>query len=189
MTQDDDKARGRLFVISGPSGSGKTSIVSRLKCLPGVFYSVSATSREARPGEVDGRDYRFVSRQEFERMAAEGELAEHAEVAGNLYGTPRRPLEEALAEGRTALIDIDVQGAMQIRKAFPAACLVFITPPSMDVLGQRLRARGTESEKTIEKRLELARREMEYLPKYDVAVENDDLDRAVEKVEAIVTRM
>ena len=189
MTEDDGKTRGRLFVISGPSGSGKTSIVGRLKGLPGVFYSVSATSREARPGEVDGRDYLFVSRREIERMAAEGGLAEYAEVAGNLYGTPKRPLEEALAEGRTALVDIDVQGAMQIREAFGEAYLVFIKPPSMDVLEERLRARGTESEEAVEKRLDLARREMEYLPKYDVAVENDDLDHAVEKVEAIIIRM
>jgi len=189
MTSEGGKNTGRLFVISGPSGSGKTSIVHELKGLPGVFYSVSVTSRRPRPGERDGRDYRFLTREEFERMAAEGGLAEYAEVAGNLYGTPKKPLQEALEKGLAALVDVDVQGAMQIRESFPEALLVFIKPPSMEVLERRLRSRGTESEEAIERRLTLARREMEYLPEYDVEIENDDLENAVSKVKALITGM
>lgn len=177
---------GGLFVISGPSGSGKTSIVERLKDLEGVFYSISVTSRSPRAGEVDGRDYHFVSREQFARLVDEGSLAEWAEVAGNLYGTPARPLESALEEGRKALVDIDVQGAMRMKEVFPAARLIFIEPPDMNELEKRLRARATDSNESIEKRLELAGREMEYLPKYDVAIVNDDLDAAVEKVKRII---
>ena len=186
MTRADNLDRGRLFVISGPSGSGKTSIVARLKNLPGVFYSVSVTSRAPRAGEVDGADYRFVSRDEFRRMVRLGRLAEHAQVAGNLYGTPRRPLEKALREGKRAIVDIDVQGAAQIKRAFPEARLIFIQPPSMEDLERRLRARGTETEQTIQERLALARREMEFLPKYDAAVANADLEKATEQVKKLI---
>jgi guanylate kinase len=179
-------AKGRLFVVSGPSGSGKSTIVSRLKELPGIFYSVSVTSRAPRPGEVDGRDYRFVSKARFEEMAAAGEFAEHAEVAGNCYGTPKAALLAALAQGRTALVDIDVQGAMQIRERFADARLIFIEPPTMEALEERLRKRGTESEEAIRRRLELARREMGFAERYDFRVVNDDLAKAVSEVKAIM---
>ncbi|MCD6405526.1 MAG: guanylate kinase [Planctomycetes bacterium] len=189
MTQEPDHNQGKLFVISGPSGSGKTSIVARLRGLPGVFYSLSVTSRQPRSGERDGVDYHFVTREKFEKMAAEGRLAEYAEVAGNLYGTPVEDLECALAEGLTALVDIDVHGAMQIRKGFPKARLVFVSPVNMDVLEKRLRARGTESEENIRRRLALAKREMEFMPKYDHMVVNDELDKAVEEVRNIILGM
>ncbi len=189
MTPEGENDHGRLFVISGPSGSGKTTIVRRLICLPGIFYSVSLTSRAPRPGEVEGHDYRFVCREELEKMAAGEELVEQAEVAGNLYGTPRRPLEQALSEGKTVLVDIDVQGAMQIKRAFPRACLVFIKPPDLDTLEKRLRARGTDSAEAIQRRLRLAESEMEYMTDYDVVVENDDLDGAVAQVEALLKGM
>jgi guanylate kinase len=188
MKTRDDGTSGAIVVISGPSGSGKSTIVSRLKALPGVFYSVSVTSRPPRPGELDGRDYTFVSRDKFERMIPAGAFAEHAEVAGNLYGTPRDPLLAALAGGRTAVVDIDVQGAMQIKESFPAATLVFIEPPSMDVLHQRLRSRGTESKESLKRRLVLAAREMAYAPRYDYRIVNDDLEQAVAEVKGIITR-
>ena len=186
MNDSQKTDAGGIYVISGPSGSGKTSIVERLKNLEGVFYSISVTSRGPRAGEVDGRDYHFVSRDEFGRLVDERRLAEWAEVAGNLYGTPAEALASALHEGKKALVDIDVQGAMRIKEAFPAARLIFIEPPDMNELEHRLRARATDSDESIEKRLELARREMEYLPKYDVAVVNDDLDAAVEEVKRII---
>jgi guanylate kinase len=178
---------GKLVVVSGPSGSGKTTIVRRLRDIPGVFYSVSVTTRKPRTGEVDGVDYRFVSLEEFARMICADAFAEHAEVAGNLYGTPMAPLEDALARGSRALVDIDVQGAMQIKERFPAAVLVFIEPPSMRELERRLRARGTEPEDSIRRRLDLAAGEMQYAPRYNVRVVNDVLDRAVEKVKKVLT--
>jgi len=177
---------GRLFVISGPSGSGKTTLVARMKDLPGFFYSVSVTSRPSRPNEREGKDYYFVTRGHFEKMVSQDTFAEHACVAGNLYGTPKQPLHEALAAGRNALVDIDVQGAMQIKEKFPRAVLVFIEPPSMDVLESRLRGRGTESQEAIERRLALAKREMEYAGQYDYRIVNDDLERAVRELRDIL---
>lgn len=186
MSASGGRKRGQLFVISGPSGSGKTTIVKRLRNLPGIFYSVSTTSRAARPGEVEGRDYRFVTREEFLAKVEESAFAEFAEVAGNFYGTPRAPLEEALERGVPSLVDIDVQGAMQIKKHFPGAKLIFVEPPSMEVLERRLRGRGTESEEDIARRLELARREIEWAAQYDYRVVNADLERAVKDIESIV---
>ena len=180
------EARGRLFVISGPSGSGKTTIIKSLKWLPGIFYSVSATSRAPRPGEADGRDYWFVTREQFEKMAREGLFAEHAEVAGNFYGTPAGQLDKALAEGRAAVVDIDVQGAMQIKRKFPQATLVFIEPPDIKALEARLRKRGTESEAVVERRLALARREMECAKDYDYRVVNDSLEEATRRIKDII---
>jgi len=188
MKTRDHGASGAIVVISGPSGSGKSTIVSRLKALPGVFYSVSVTSRPPRPGELDGRDYRFVSRGEFETMISAGAFAEHAEVVGNLYGTPKEPLLAALAMGQKAIVDLDVQGAMQIKESFPAATLVFIEPPGMDVLQERLRRRGTESADSLKKRLALAAREMTYAPRYDYRIVNGDLEQAVAEVKGIITK-
>jgi guanylate kinase len=186
MSDAADSGRGRLFVISGPSGSGKTSIMRKVRALPEIYYSVSATSRKPRPGEIEGVDYRFVTRERFEEMIGEDGLAEHFEVAGNLYGTPREPLEEALAEGRTAVVDIDVRGAMRLKESFPEARLVFIKPPGSAELEQRLRGRGTEDEETIRRRLALAEEEMTFESKYDVSVTNDDLDRATDEVVRII---
>jgi guanylate kinase len=186
MNSRRNAVRGRLFVISGPSGSGKTTLVSRVKDMPGFFYSVSVTSRPPRPGEREGKDYYFVTRDHFEKMVSEDTFAEHASVAGNLYGTPKAPLVEALAAGRRAIVDIDVQGAMQIKERLRDAALVFIEPPSMEVLEERLRRRGTEREEAIERRLELARREMEYAKQYDYRIVNDDLERAVRELREIL---
>jgi guanylate kinase len=177
---------GRLYVISGPSGSGKTTLVSRVKSLPGFFYSVSVTTRAPRRGEVDGRDYYFVTREKFEDMVRRGEFAEHALVAGNMYGTPNGPLMEALGAGLDAVIDIDVQGAMQIKAAFPDAVLIFIEPPSMKALEERLRGRGTESEAAIRRRLELAENEMKCAGRYDRRIVNDDLEGAVKALREVL---
>ncbi len=186
MTHDAALKKGNIFVLSGPSGSGKTSVVARLKALPGFFYSVSATTRTPRTGETDGVDYLFLSKEVFESMIADSLLAEYAEVAGNLYGTPAAPLDEALRSGGTAIVDIDVQGAMRIKEKFPEAILVFIAPPSTQVLERRLRGRATDSDEAITRRLQLARSEMEFMPRYDHVVVNDDLDQTVKTVENII---
>ena len=177
---------GGIYVISGPGGVGKSAIVSRLKGLPEVFYSVSVTSRAPRPGEAEGRDFRFVPRGEFEKMAAAGEFVEYAEVAGNLYGTPGAAVTAALGRGAKVLVDIDVQGAAQVKAKFPAAKLVFIEPPSMKALEDRMTKRGAQSQEAIRERLALARREMERAGGYDYRIVNDDLDEAVANIRSIM---
>jgi guanylate kinase len=179
---------GRLVVLSGPSGSGKSTLVRRLVALPGLRLkiSVSATTRLPRTGEEPGRDYVFVSKEQFERMRHE--LLESAQVHGNDYGTPQEPVREAMATGACVLLVIDVQGGLQVRKKVPGALLVFVKPPSLLALEGRLRARGTDDEPTIERRLSNARRELELASAYDVHVINDDLDQTVVDLAAILTR-
>jgi len=176
----------RVAVISGPSGSGKSTICRALAGDAGVWLSVSATSRPPRPGETDGRDYHFLTREAFEAGIAAGRFVEHAEVFGHLYGTPREPLEAALAAGRWALLDIDVQGAMQVRRAFPDAVLVFIEPPSGEVLEARLRGRETDAPDVIGRRLAEAERELAQRDRYDHVVVNDRLDDAVARIRDIL---
>ncbi|RME76889.1 MAG: guanylate kinase [Planctomycetota bacterium] len=177
-------ARGRIVVISGPSGAGKSSVIRRLlERDPRYWLSVSLTTRARRPGELDGRDYHFVDRATFERLREQGKLLEWAEVHGELYGTPREPLERAVAEGRIALLDIDVQGAEQIRHSGIEADYVFIAPPSLEELERRLRARGTENAASLARRLAHAREEMAAQDRYDVVIINDDLDRAAERLD------
>ena len=175
-----------VVVISGPSGCGKSTICRRLAQAPDVVLSVSATTRPPRTGEVDGREYRFLSREAFEERIAAGAFIEHAEVFGQYYGTPRAPLEAALRAGEWVLLDIDVQGAMQVRRACPEALLIFVAPPSIDVLAQRLRGRGTEAEDAVARRLEAAEREMEMRSQYDHVIVNDVLDEAVAAVRALL---
>jgi guanylate kinase len=178
----------RLVVLSGPSGSGKSTITRALATSPEVWRSVSATTRPPRPGEVDGRDYQFLSAAAFERGIAAGEFVEHAQVFGQWYGTPRRPLEKALAAGRWAVLDIDVQGGRAIRRLFPEATLIFIVPPSREALEARLRGRGTESPEAVARRLAAAEREMQQGACYDHVVVNDQVDRAVAEVRDILRR-
>lgn len=176
--------------MSGPSGAGKGSIVRRLvEDDPELWLSVSATTRAPRPGEVDGRDYWFLTTDEFERRQRAGGFLESFEVYGARYGTPRAPIEERLAGGRDVVLEIDVQGAMAVRAAFPDALLVFVRPPSREVQRQRLVARdGGADPATLEQRLRQAEEEERTAPRFDAVVVNDTLDRAAGEVAAILAR-
>jgi len=181
---------GRLVVISGPSGSGKSTLVRRLLERPELrlTVSVSATTRAPRPGEVSGRDYLFLTPEQFEQIQSRGDLLESAQVHGHHYGTPAEPVRQAMAQGLCVALVIDVQGGLQVRRNVPDALLVFIQIPSLEVLENRLRARGTDDPATIAKRLAAARRELEMASHYNVQVINDDLDRAVEELASILIR-
>lgn len=174
---------GKLVILSGPSGTGKTTIVQRLLgSVPGLVRSVSATTRPPRPGERDGTDYFFLSREAFDRKAGEGAFLEHAEVFGHAYGTPRDFVERETAAGRSVILAIDVQGADQVRRRYSPVISIFILPPSLSELERRLRARGTDAEAAIAGRLAQARAEMARKDQYDFVVVNDDVDAAVRAV-------
>ena len=180
--------RGKLLVLSGPSGAGKSTVIARLMTmLERTNFSVSATTRAPRPGEQEGRDYFFVSQEAFDRMTENGELLEHAEFVGNCYGTPKAPVLAMLEAGENVILDIEVQGAAQVKALMPEAITVFLSPPSLEALEARLRGRGTESEEKIRRRLETARREMALAPGYDHIVINDDPDRAARALRDILT--
>jgi guanylate kinase len=174
-------------VLSSPSGGGKSTIARHLLAArEDVTYSVSATTRPLRPGERDGADYHFLTRPEFERRVAAGEFLEWAEYGGHLYGTLRSEVETGLAGGRHVVLDIEVQGAEQLRATFPDAVRVFVLPPSAGELAQRLRARGTEDGAALARRLEISGRELELAGQYDYVVVNDDLVEAVAHMAAIL---
>lgn len=177
-----------MVVISGPSGVGKSSFVQQLLAADlNLEYSVSATTRIRRPHETDGRDYLFLTREEFRRRIEAGEFVEWAEVHGEQYGTLRSEIERRLAKGRNVLLDIDVQGGMAVRKVYQDGVFIFVLPPSLASLEERLRGRGTDPDERIRVRLENARREIELGKAYDYAVVNDDLDLALNRVVAIIT--
>ena len=180
-----------VFVISAPSGSGKTTLVNELrKVVPNLEFSVSYTTRPPRGSEQNGRDYYFISREEFERMLAKDEFLEHADVFGHYYGTAKRFLREARARGDDLLLDIDVQGAKQIKEKLPEAVSIFILPPSKDVLEWRLRNRSqnehVNSEEVIRRRLLTAAKEIEKYPAYDYILVNDRLEQSIDELKAIV---
>lgn len=178
---------GQLFIVCSPSGAGKTTLCRKLlERFPELRFSVSHTTRPRRPQEVDGRDYHFIDAAAFERMAGAGEFVEWAWVHGNRYGTSHAELRAALAEGRMLLLDVDFQGAAQIRGQYPNATAVFILPPSLAVLRERLRKRGTETPESLELRFRNALREIEAYPQFDYLVVNDLLERAVETLCGIV---
>jgi guanylate kinase len=182
---------GTVFIISAPSGSGKTTLTNRLLSLvPGLQFSISYTTREPRGSEHSGREYFFISRREFENMIAEGEFLEYANVFGNYYGTARRFLEEATKAGKDLVLDIDVQGAHQVKEKMPEAVSIFILPPSREVLERRLRnrsqAENVTSQEVIRRRLEEAAREIEKYPKYDYILVNDQLEESIDQLKAIV---
>lgn len=177
-----------LFVLSSPSGGGKTTILKKVMAgLPGLIFSVSHTTRPPRPGEVDGRDYHFVSRQEFQaiREASPPGFLEWAEVHGNLYGTGRAEVERQLQAGQDVILDIDVQGALQVRSTAEPV-MVFIAPPSLVELEDRLHRRGTEGADTIRLRLDNARNELRFTDRYDYLIINDRLEEAIDSLRAII---
>ena len=187
MTGGNATRRGRLFVIAAPSGAGKTSLVRALmQREPGLRFSISYTTRRQRPNEVHGRDYFFVGREEFDRMAEAGQFLEHATVFGNSYGTARVQVEQSLESGQDLILEIDWQGARQIRGALPECCSIFILPPSRAELERRLRGRGTDTEEVIVRRLGEAAEDMGHWREFDYVVVNDSFDRALDELSAIV---
>lgn len=187
---DAGPGRGLLVVISGPSGVGKGTVVrALLERLPDAEVSVSATTRSPRPDEQDGVHYRFLTSTEFEEWIEDGRLLEYAEYAGNLYGTPRAPVEAAVAAGRCVILEIEVQGALQVRAHTPDALLVFLTPPDLGELERRLAGRGTEDPIVRQQRMVVARRELATSREFDAVVVNDDLDRCVDEVADLITRV
>src|SRR5215813_9091138 len=182
----NEEGQGRMIVVSGASGTGKTTLCRELEKELGLFFSVSATTRPPRPGEVEGRDYRFLSSEEFDKMRRNGQFLEWASVHGQRYGTPREPIERNLREGRDVLLDLDTQGALRLKKANPEALLIFIKPPSIEELRKRLKARGTDSEETIRSRIERAEHEIEQSAHYDHVVVNRDLGEAKRELRSII---
>jgi guanylate kinase len=184
--------RGRLIVVSGPSGAGKSTLIrAALDAVPQLAYSVSATTRAPRPGEVDGRDYVFLSREEFERWIAEDRFLEWAEYSGNLYGTPEQKVEEFLDRGRSVILEIELQGARQVRTKRPDAAMVFVRAPSLDETRRRLSGRATETEEAMKTRLATAVEEVAARDEFDYEVVNGDRERArremIEIMESIAT--
>ena len=180
--------QGLVIVLSGFSGAGKGTIMKHLlDRYPGSYHlSISATTRPMRTGERDGREYFFKSREEFDRMIADGEFLEYATFNGNSYGTPKAYVEQLTAEGKDVILEIEVQGALQVRQIFPEALLLFVTPPSADELKRRLVGRGTESAEVIAQRLAISAKESVLMPKYDYLIINDVLDEAVAEVHRII---
>ena len=179
--------KGKLIVISGPSGAGKSTVV--FKAIEGredVCFSTSVTTRKPRPGEVDGKEYFFVDPDRFKEMVENDELLEYAEYVANSYGTPRAYVEEKLDAGLNVLLDIEVQGARQIREKKPDAVMIFIVPPSLEELEKRLKGRGTDTERAIEARLIRARQEYQEADFYDYLIINDDADKAAKELSAII---
>lgn len=177
--------RGRLIVLAGPSAVGKSTVVARLReRMPELYFSVSMTTRDPRPGEIDGRDYHFVSTDDFRATVAEGRMLEWAEIHRGLQlsGTPAEPVRSALDEGRPVLIEVDLAGVRQIRESIPEGKTVFLSPPSWEELEVRLRGRGTEPQEVVTRRLETAKVEMEALDEFDVVVVNDELEAAVDEL-------
>ncbi len=186
-TYSADMGHGTLVIISGPSGAGKGTLVDRLVArVPELWVSVSAATRAPRPGEVDGENYFFLSPEEFSRRIEAGDFLEWAEVHGNRYGTLRSSVEAKMAEGRDVILEIDPQGAMQVKALMPEAVLVFIVAPSMTELERRIRGRGAETDEQVSVRLATAVRELELVGNYDFVVENDDVARATDELVRII---
>lgn len=180
--------KGQLIVVSGPSGVGKGTVLKEyLNSRDGIAYSVSATTRQPRPGEENGIHYYFLSREGFERTAAEGGMLEYASYNGNYYGTPKAPVEQQRNQGNDVVLEIEVQGALQVKKSCPDALLIFVAPPSFEELKNRLTGRQTEDAKTVENRLNIARQELMCAGEYDYIIVNDTVEQAVQRLGQIIS--
>lgn len=184
------KSKGLLVVLSGPSGVGKGTVRQALfetdTNHDQFYYSVSATTRQPRPGEEDGKDYFFVSRDQFEGMIEDERLLEYAEYVGNYYGTPLQYVEEMTEQGKDVFLEIEVQGALQVKRRMPEGVFIFLAPPTMHELESRIVNRGTDAPDVIEKRMNQAREELQLVTQYDYVVENDNVDSAVERIQTII---
>ena len=184
------KSKGLLVVLSGPSGVGKGTVRKALFATDHdkkqFFYSVSATTRQARPGERDGKDYFFVSKDKFEQMIADEELLEYAEYVGNYYGTPLAYIDEMTNNGKDVFLEIEVQGALQVKRRMTDGVFIFLAPPNLRELESRIVNRGTDSPEVIAERMETARRELQLMTQYDYVVENDAVNKAVERIQTII---
>lgn len=180
-------SRGILFVVSAPAGCGKDTILEKALAKEiNLCYSVSATTRAMRAGETEGISYYFKTKEEFEKMIADGELLEHTEYCGNYYGTPKQTVQDSLELGQNVVLKIEIEGAENVKRLFPEAVLIFILPPSMQELKRRLHKRSTEDEETIEKRLKQAEKEISFAENYDYVIVNGELDKAVQDLISIV---
>lgn len=182
------RQKGLLIVISGPSGCGKGTICKELRARhPEIKVSVSTTTREIRAGEVEGRDYRYISKEKFERQVQEGEFLEYARIySGNYYGTPKKYVKETLMAGDDLILEIDIQGALQVKEKFEEGVFIFLVPPSMEELHRRLVQRGRETPELIMERFKSAYEEMNFINRYNYVVTNDKVDEAIKKIEAII---
>ncbi|MGD1873784.1 MAG: guanylate kinase [Mastigocoleus sp.] len=187
VTAEKSKPHGRLIVLTGPSGVGKGTLLrSLLKRHPEIYYSVSATTRSPRPGEVEGQHYYFLSRSKFEQSVAQGEFLEWAEFAGNYYGTLREPVKDRVNSGQNVVLEIELEGARQVRASYPDAFSIFILPPSLDELEKRIRRRGQDSQDAITRRLHLAEKEIQAASEFDLQIVNEDFETALQSMEAVL---